>query len=273
MTDLPVAEKKKPRSLRELVVAYEPQFRNALPAHMDAKRFVRILLTEMTRNPKLADCTADSVMRSALQSAQTGLEPDSVRGQAYLIPYGQECTFVPGYRGLIELAYRSGRIQTFNAQTVYEGDTFELELGTSPRILHVPAPAPAGKDERRRLGAYSVVLFKDGGHSFEWMWEEDIQRTRNAYSKASRQDAPWKTNPDEMRKKTVVRRHAKYLPQCPELQFAGQVDESLDAGIEIDVLDPIDVTSMEAAAATTQKQGALRQKYGDQDPGPPAEGA
>lgn len=269
-TEQPQVPARQQQTIRQLVVNYEAQFKNALPSHMDSKRFVRILLTELTRNPNLGLCTADSLMRAALQSAQVGLEPDSVRGQAYLIPYGKECTFVPGYRGMIELAYRSGRIDGFGAHVVYEGDKFELEFGTNERLIHVPAPATG--EDRRVIGAYSIVRFKGGGCSFEFMWEQEIQALRKKYVKAARQDSPWNTAPDEMRKKTVVRRHAKFLPQCPELQLASQVDEALDRGEAIDVTEPEDLASAEAAAATSATTLKLKDRYKDEPAEPGSEG-
>lgn len=281
-TESKALEQKSPaRLLNEALVSYEPHFKNALPSHMDSKRFLRILLTETTRNPALANCTIQSVVRAALQSAQTGLEPDSIRGQAYLIPYGKECTFVPGYRGLIELAYRSGMVESFAAHVVYEGDTFELEYGTAQKLVHKPAPfavsagggALRGDDERRVIGAYSCVWFKGGGHSFEFMWEQEIQAHKARYSKAAaNKSSPWQTAPDEMRKKTVIRRHAKYLPQCPDLQRAAIRDELEDEGIKFPDDGAIDLASLEAGAATLSREQELAGKYKETEPGPGGEG-
>ena len=260
--------KKAPLGIRGLVIQARQKLANRLPGNMDTDRFAAIILGELSREPKLALTTPTSFMRAMFQCAQLGLEPDSIRGLAYLIPYGAECTLVVGYRGMVQLAYRSGLVGSFGAKVVYEGEPFEYEEGTGAKLIHKPLPPVidgSGHDTRTRLGAYSICRLLNGGGSAEFMFEAEIQGLRQRYSKASRADAPWKTNPDEMRKKTVVRRHAKFLPQCAELSAAASGDEAEDQGLPgFDVeLEDEDWNSQAAQAATDQRQGELRGKYGD----------
>jgi recombination protein RecT len=254
-------------SIRQLVVQSKEKFANRLPKHIDADKFAAIILTEVSRNPALTNCTPDSFSRACMQAAQVGLEPDSIRGLAYLIPYGRECSLVVGYRGLIQLAFRSGMVADFSAHVVYEGEEFQLEQGTESTLRHIPATPQIdaqGFETRKRIGAYSVVKFLRGGVSFEWMFEEEIQAIRKRYSKASNRDAPWNTNPDEMRKKTVVRRHAKFLPQLTELSTAAVTDDAEEQGLPglTIELGEEDYESALAQAATAARAAELKAQHG-----------
>ncbi len=105
----------------------QSQFAKALPSVMTPERFTRIVLTAIRNNQKLAQCDKGSFFAAVMSSAQLGLEPNTPLGQAYLIPYGNECQFQIGYKGLIDLAYRSGEVSIIQAQTVYEKDEFVYE--------------------------------------------------------------------------------------------------------------------------------------------------
>src|SRR5262249_43177060 len=93
----------KAKSFTELMTAMTPQFKAALPAHLkqNAERYMRLAVTEMRRNPALSKCDPYSVLGAAMVATQLGLEIGPL-GRAYLIPYGTECTFVPGWKGLSE---------------------------------------------------------------------------------------------------------------------------------------------------------------------------
>ena len=262
--------------LRGLIIGARERLSNRLPGDMDPDRFAAIILSELSREPKLLACKPATVMRAMFSAAQLGLEPDPTRGLAYLIPYGNECQLVVGYKGLIQLAYRSGLVGSINARVVYEGEPFEYEEGTAARLIHKPLPPlcdERGLDTRERLGAYSICRLLNGGVSAEFMFEAEIQALRKRYVKASRQDSPWNTNPDEMRKKTVLRRHAKTLPQCAELARAAAADELEDQGLSFDVeLDEVDWDSAAAQSASDRRMQELREKHGAPPPEPGSDG-
>ena len=113
-------------SMPDMVKAMMPEIRKALPSVITPERFTRIALSALNNTPALQQCSPMSFIASLLNSAQLGLEPNTPLGQAYLIPYknkGQmECQFQIGYKGLIDLAYRNGQMQTIQAQAVYEND-------------------------------------------------------------------------------------------------------------------------------------------------------
>src|SRR5690554_4947647 len=125
-------------TLTALIERQKPEIARALPRHMDPDRLARIATTVMRQTPQLAQCTPESFLGALMTCAQLGLEPGPL-GHAYLVPYGREVTFVPGYRGLLELARRSGQIRTIAAHVVKQNDEFEFELGLEPKLVHRPA--------------------------------------------------------------------------------------------------------------------------------------
>ena len=107
---------------------FKKQLALAIPKHLNADRLARIAATELRKTPALLNTTEASFMGAVMQSAQLGLEPGSALGQAYLVPYGKECQLILGYRGMIDLARRSGQVLSLNAYAVREGDDFKEAL-------------------------------------------------------------------------------------------------------------------------------------------------
>lgn len=208
-----VAKKEQPTSMMGWITAYEGQIAKALPSVMTPERFARIAMTAVTQNSKLGECTPSSFMGALLTAAQLGLEPNTPLGQAYLIPFKNhgtlECQFQLGYRGLIELAHRSGELKSIEAHIVYENDTFEYELGLEPKLRHIPAM----KNRGGIAWVYAVYKLNSGGYGFEVMSFEDVEKHKKKYSKAAQNGfSPWQTSWEEMAKKTVIKRALKYAP-------------------------------------------------------------
>lgn len=206
----------------------------ALPKHMTSDRLARIALTEIRKVPTLAKCDQTSFLGAIMQCAQLGLEPGGALGHAYLLPFENrkkgitEVQFIVGYRGMIDLARRSGQIVSLTARTVHENDEFSYQYGLNEDMKHVPATGDRGA----LLYVYAVAKLKDGGVQFEVMSRSDIDKVR-AQSKAGNY-GPWQTHYDEMAKKTVIRRLFKYLPVSIELATAVTMDEKADAGVDQD---------------------------------------
>ena len=144
-----VAKKKAPQSIQDYITVMAPAIKAALPSVMTPERFSRITLSALSANPKLKECTPQSFLGAMMTAAQLGLEPNTPLGQAYLIPFRNhgrlECQFQLGYKGLIDLAYRSGEVSIIQAHTVYENDEFQYELGIDPKLRHIPAKSNRGK--------------------------------------------------------------------------------------------------------------------------------
>ncbi|WP_289006023.1 recombination protein RecT [uncultured Kingella sp.] len=207
----------------------------ALPKHMTADRLARIATTEMRRVPALANCSPESFLGAIMQCAQLGIEPSNSLGHAYLIPFGNgkdkqgraNVQLIIGYRGMIDLARRSGQIVSLSARAVYENDEFSYEYGLHEDLTHKPS-------EDGNTGSlthvYAVARLKDGGIQFEVMSRAQVDAIR-AQSKAGN-SGPWQTHYEEMAKKTVIRRLFKYLPVSIEIQKAVGLDEQAEAGID-----------------------------------------
>lgn len=233
----PVAQQgKRPATLAGLLSdpKIKQQMALALPKHLDADRLARIALTEIRKVPALAQCNQESFLGAVMQCAQLGLEPGNTLGHAYLLPFGNgkakdglaNVQLIVGYRGMIDLARRSGQIISISAYTVHEHDEFSYQLGLDPDIKHVPANAERGDVTH----VYAVAKLKDGGVQFEVMSRYDIEQVRKS-SKAGN-NGPWVSHWDEMARKTVIRRLFKYLPVSIEMQTAVALDERAEAGID-----------------------------------------
>jgi recombination protein RecT len=211
----------------------QAQIKAALPRHMTPERLARIVTTEIRKVPKLAECTPVSFFGAVIQCAQLGLEPGNALGHAYLLPYGRDVQLIIGYRGMIDLARRSGQIVSIDARAVYEGDKFECRLGLDPHIEHEPDWANPNRTKGDKLQfVYAVAKLKDGGIQFDVMSRAEIEGIR-ARSKAGN-GGPWKTDYQAMALKTVVRRLFKFLPVSIEIQTAVGLDERAEMGLPQD---------------------------------------
>ena len=182
-------------------------------------------LTAVAKNPKILDCDRESIMLSVMQAAELGLEPGGALGEGYLVPYGRTCQFIPGYRGFISLARRSGQIVSIEAHAVYEKDEFVVEFGLDPKLVHRPTLAA----ERGEVVAfYAVARLVGGGVQHDYMTRADVDAIRKRSRAAS--SGPWVTDYNEMGKKTVIRRLFKTLPVSVELCRALELQAESEAG-------------------------------------------
>lgn len=220
-----VAEKKKSKTIFDIIKAGEKQFAAALPKHLNSERFTRIAITTVRQNPKLAECNAESLLGSLMTIAQLGLEP-GVLGQCYLIPYGTECQFQLGYKGMIELLRRTGQLSDIYAYTVYSNDEFILEYGLNRTLKHIPAfTNPDGRGET--VGFYSVAILKDGTRAFEYMTKQEIISHEEKYRKGKYKNSVWEKNFEEMALKTVTKKMLKWLPISIEMIENLRKDEQI----------------------------------------------
>ena len=195
--------------------AMRQQIALALPKHLTAERFIRIATTAMTKTPGLAKCTQESFFGCLLSLSSLGLEPDGRR--AHLIPYGNTCTLIIDFKGLAELAMRSGVVSNLHADVVCENDAFDYDTG-EVKSHKIDFRQPRGE----MYAAYAICTFKDGTKKAEVMSRAEIEGIRNR-SKAGK-SGPWVTDFNEMAKKTVFRRLSKWLPLSPEYRDALEKD-------------------------------------------------
>lgn len=222
-------------SVKELLWndAAKTQLQQVAAAHMKPERMMRLMANAIRTTPKLGECDPMSLLGGLMTCAGLGLEPNTIMGHAYLIPFRNnkkgitEVQLVVGYKGLIDLARRSGHITSISANIHYsDDDLWEYEEGTEARLRHVP-----GAQEGDKLHAYAIAKFRDGGHAYvvlPWAKVMKIRDGSQGWQTAVRYNAtdknPWKTHEDEMAKKTAIRALAKYLPLSVEFRDALTVD-------------------------------------------------
>ena len=232
---------------------FRSQLAAALPKFLDTDHFVRSAITEFRLNPALAECSVPSVLGYFMQAAACGLEPASMFGQCYPVPFrngktGQkEVSFLVGFRGMLSIARRSGEISSVVAECVYEKDEFSIEYGMEPKLVHKPY---IDGDPGAFRGAYVVVRFKGDGVEpvIKYMPKAEIDKHRNR-SKAS-SSGPWVTDYPEMAKKTVFRSVFKWLPISIEQIQATTTDGSVSRyKANTDSVDVDDLVEVEFVAA------------------------
>jgi len=234
--------------------AMKSQLAAALPRHMTADRMIRIVTTEIRKNPTLAKCDTQSFVGAVVQCSQLGLEPGSALGHAYLLPFEKrkkdstgnwvtertDIQLIIGYRGMIDLARRSGQIVSLSARVVREADEFTYEYGLEEKLHHKP-----GDDDSSQIThVYSVAKLKDGGVQFEVMSAKQVNQIASQSKSVKKNkdgsidwqntNSPWATHWEEMAKKTVIRRLFKYLPVSIEMQKAVILDEKAESDVDQD---------------------------------------
>lgn len=213
------------QTIQELFKRMEPEIAKALPKHITVERLTRVALTEVRKNPKLLECTTQSLLGALMLSAQLGLEP-GILGHAYMIPYyngktkAQEVQFQIGYKGYLDLVRRSGELRTIDVHEVCKNDFFEYEYGLEPKLRHKPVLDNRGEP----YCYYAVAHFKDGGFSFLVLSVSDVEKFRKRSK--SPDFGPWGTDYDAMAKKTVIKQLCKFLPLSPEIQRGIVQDET-----------------------------------------------
>lgn len=217
-------------------------------------RMVKLVLAAASREPKLAECSPLSILRSMMQAAELGLEVCSGKNEAYLVPRWNskakvlEATFLPGYQGLIKLARESGSVRNVEARIVHAKDFFEVEQGTAPVIRHRPS---FEKDRGDIVAIYAVAFLPDGGSQFEVMAKYEVDDIRDR-SKDKDGFSPWKSDYSEMARKTAVRRLAKYLPKTAAFAKALEVQAKAEAGeydLEGEIIRPGDANPPEPGSS------------------------
>ena len=204
---------------------------DALPdKRVTAERFMRVAMTSLQTNTQLARCKPRTIVACIVECAQLGLMPDAALGEAYLVPFGDKCTLIIGYRGLMKLIRQSGDISTLHAYPVHEGDLFKWYLGLEPNVVHTPDSQNEGREQRPVTHVYAVAKFRDGGTQFCVMTHKEIEAIR-ARSRSGK-SGPWKTDWIAMALKTVIRRLAKMLPMSTQAARAIEVDNLADMGTQ-----------------------------------------
>lgn len=222
------------QKFRELLWRNNKQISSVLPAHVDAKRMMGTLMAEVRKDPNLLECDPRTVIGAMVEASRLGLEIGGTLGHAYMMAIKPRDSTKPrtaqlviGYRGMIDLARRSGAVVSIEARLVHEGDSFRYQLGLHPDIEHIPTDRRPGPVTH----AYAVARLVGGGVQFEVISRATIDEMQEAAALKDRyRSGPWFTNPGEMAKKSVVRKLFKFLPISVDVQRGVALDEAGDAG-------------------------------------------
>lgn len=204
--------------------AFREQLKMALPSHIPVERFERVATTAVQSNPALLDTSKvdrRSLFGALVRAAQDGLLPDGREGA--IVPFKGKAQWMPMVAGIMAKVRRSGEVASWDAFPVYEKDEFDYLLGDRPQIHHRPY---LDGDPGEVRGAYSVVTFKDGTVSKDYLPRWRIEKARNQ-NPVGKNSLMWTTFYEEGAVKTVIRHHAKRLPQSTDVEAIFERDESM----------------------------------------------
>jgi recombination protein RecT len=251
-------------TVAQLIRRQQDQIALALPNSMDPSRFARIVITECKANPQLLACNPLSMLAAVMRAAQLGLEPGPL-GHCYLVPFKDNkknqlnVQFILGYKGVVNLARRSGEIDDIYAEVVYAGDTFDYELGLHRDLKHKRTSPANERTDKSITHAYGVAHFKGGGYAFVVLDRIEVEARRKR-SKAS-DKGPWVTDYAAMAKKTAIRALQPWLPLSVEFLAAVQADGTAPIkleSIDLDALASAPIEELEEGDTEGgEQQGAI----------------
>lgn len=234
---------KKGGDLAGLLKSMESEIARALPKHVTPERMARVCLTALRTTKNLDRVTPASFLAAIMACAQLGIEPNSPLGQAYLIPYGNNCQLILGYQGMIDLALRSGRVTSIKAYVVREGDHFEMEHGLDEKLVHIPS----GDEDAPLTHAYAVARIKDGDPIFTVLSKPAIEKRRKKGASGKGVSSPWDDNYEAMAMKSAVRALWKWLPKSAEMANAQAIDDASERRAPISYAMPEIAETLTAA--------------------------
>lgn len=245
-------------ALTKYMAANTKALQSLLGSEDKVRRFQRVLVTVAQNDPSLLECTPQSIVGAAMQAAILDLELDRALGHCYIVPYWnkkkgvKEAQFQLGYKGILELARRSGEIRDIFSVIVYENEPYELQYTTEGiQFSHTPMP-PSQRGEKK-IAVYSIVTYNNGGSHLEWVWAEEVEHRKKFNPAVAKGNlSPWSMNvitEEAMWLKVPIRKSAKYLPLTPKAKRVIELEEYTETtGTPIDYGKMVEEGSVEAVA-------------------------
>jgi recombination protein RecT len=207
-------------SLEQFVTKNAQQFAIVLPKHMNPERMTRLAVSAIRTTRHLGDCSLPSFASALMACSVLGLEPNTPLGHAYLIPFlnkgVRECQLIVGYKGMIELMYRSGFVSSVKCTPVFDGDEFDYEYGLHPDIKHRPSKDPNRWNPTKLTHVYPVVRLREQGMDPIWDVLQRGQVEEHRRRSRSGNNGPWTTDYVAMALKTGIRTIATWVPTSTE---------------------------------------------------------
>lgn len=211
--------------VKQYFTQHKAQLAAALPRHINPDRMIRLALTAFSQNKKLAECRPDSIFASVIVASQLGLEI-GIDGQGYLVPYKGIATFVPGWKGYVDLISRAGRATVWTG-AVYEGDQFDYALGDSPFINHKPGD---NYEDGEMTHTYAVGRVKDSDWPVIEVWPIGrVWKHRDKHNKVGKSHYSF-GNEEMYARKVSLMQVMKYMPKSIELTSAMEIDRAATQG-------------------------------------------
>ena len=241
--------KEKPKTLRDFIVGHLPEISQALPKQADPDQMLASMLAAARGNPNLQICTPISWLCAVVMASQMGLKPNTPLGQCYIIPYWNskikryEAQFQIGYKGIIEMGYRSDTITMIYADKVKKGDTLKYMKGTEEFLAHDEHPEKWEYDKATGepivTHYYAVYKTIKGEKHFSIATRDSVLRHKERYSPAAKKDAfsPWNTTEDLMSQKTLLKDVMRYAPLSENDRRILATDETVKSQITPNMLD------------------------------------
>lgn len=205
---------------------FKPQLAMALPKHMTAERMARLALTAFSSSLALQECTPKSIAASIMTAGQLGLEP-GVNGAGFLIPYGKSCTFVPGWKGLVDLVSRSGRGTVYTG-VVFKDQRYNFVDGAKRDLLILNETELDAPEDITH--AYAIGWVKDAAMPIIELWSvEKIKKHRDKYNKVGSKHYSFRDWEMYCRKVPLLQ-VLKYMPSSVELSNAIDISNASEAG-------------------------------------------
>lgn len=219
----------------QYLMGMKSRVEQVLPKHLTAERIISMAATTIARNPQIAQCTPASLLGSVMQASILGFPPVEALGYCYFVPYNakkkgadgkdvwvKEVQFQIGYKGMIDLARRSGKIKTVYAEVVREGDEFSVTMGLEQNLVH----NPKFDSSKPMTFVYAVCHYTDGGYNFVVLSRSDIERLRmRSPMQKETPSGAWATDYEAMAKAKAMKQLSKYMPLNIDQQVAVNSDE------------------------------------------------
>lgn len=227
----------------------------------EARKIFTCSMAAIVRNPKLMECTTDSLQQCIRSTATLRLYPGPLQEVAF-VPRKNgktgltEANFEVQYQGLVKLAVQGGHVKDISAEVVYEADKFDYDLGTNQFLTH---KKNLRGDCGLPIAAYAIARLPGGDSKVCIMSVDEIEKVRN--TSRAKDDGPWRDHWDEMAKKTVIKRLAKTVTKSTNDQrFAEaiEVDNASERPDLVRTVQPIvdveSVTPSDDATPTTHNE-------------------
>ncbi len=270
------------KKMQSVLSKMMPEIKKAVASTMTPERFSRIALSLYNGNPAFWEADTTTFLSALMQSAQCGLEPNTVLGEAYLIAYRNkkqgitEVNFQVGYKGILKMAFNTGEYEAIYAHEVRKDDEFEYEYGLNKNLIHKPADVPS--DEVTHY--YAVYKLKNGGFDFVVWSKERVEKHAREFSKNYtykgniNKSSVWFKNFDSMAKKTVLLDVLKYAPKSVEmakaldLDYKGEAKEEKISNFNYVDVDAVEIDDAEKEITKDSKEEVIQMNDADEDVAP-----